>query len=281
MLGNILSAGMSILGGLLGRKDQEKQQEQNWQHQKEMAQSGIQWKVADAQKAGIHPIYALGAPTASWSGSVMSDPLAPALASAGQDIGRAINSTSSVTQRATAYSQAAQTLQLERGGLENELLRTQLARSRQNLNPAIPDATQKWGIEGQGETAIPSGPIKEKAERQNWDPGSPSNEAFAHADVSYARTPAGGYFPVPSKDVKERIEDIEPAEWAWFARNNLPQAFGAKHNPPFAAPPGQRWEFSPIDGYMLRPDIPSSGWDSSDRPDNRRMWGTSKWLDRR
>ena len=37
--------------------------------QREFAQSGIQWKVADAKKAGLHPLAALGAQTASASPS--------------------------------------------------------------------------------------------------------------------------------------------------------------------------------------------------------------------
>lgn len=52
---------------------------QNNATQREFAQNGIQWKVEDAKKAGIHPLYALGASTASPSfafqptGSVQAD----------------------------------------------------------------------------------------------------------------------------------------------------------------------------------------------------------------
>lgn len=59
-LGSIISAGASLVGGILGNKSNQKIAEQNAALQKEFAQHGISWKVADAKRAGIHPLYALG-----------------------------------------------------------------------------------------------------------------------------------------------------------------------------------------------------------------------------
>lgn len=273
MLDKIIGAASSIIGGIIGNQSRDKQAAANNRLQREYAQSGIQWKVADAKAAGIHPIYALGAPTTSYQSQPLGDSLGPAISNAGQDIGRAVNSTSSPTQRMTAYSQAAQALQLERGALENELLKSQVARSRQTPNPAIPSATQSWGVDGQGETAnMDPAPIKEEAKRASWDPRNPHHESHAISDLGYARTPAGGWFPIPSKDVKERIEDIEPAELAWFLRNNVPQALGMSYAPPFAAPRDKEWYYSVLNGYMLR-DL-----GTGERPNHRRIWGTSTWL---
>lgn len=243
MLGNLISAGASLLGGLLGKKQADK----NIQLQKQFAQQGIQWKVADAKAAGIHPIYALGAPTHSFSPVSIGDSLGSGIRAAGQDIGRAINSTSSPGQRRDAFTLAAQSLQLERGGLENELLRSQIARTRQQMNPALPTATQQYGVPGQEATALSDTSIKEKAERKNWDPTNPSQEVFAIPDVGYARTPGGGYMPVPSDEVKQRIEDNEPHEWMHYFRNNLFPTF----KPPFPAPDGKAWVFDPLRGYHL------------------------------
>lgn len=39
----------------------------NWQHQKELAQNQVQWRVEDAKKAGLHPLAALGISPSSYS----------------------------------------------------------------------------------------------------------------------------------------------------------------------------------------------------------------------
>lgn len=63
-----VSAGSGIVGPLVGAQENENVRHQNeslyydnWARQKEFAQSGIQWRVADAQAAGLHPLFALGA----------------------------------------------------------------------------------------------------------------------------------------------------------------------------------------------------------------------------
>ena len=55
MLGALISAGSSILKGVLGKKSAKKQRDIEYERQKEFAQQGIRWKVADAKSAGIHP----------------------------------------------------------------------------------------------------------------------------------------------------------------------------------------------------------------------------------
>ena len=59
-----LSAGGSILGGAISDGRNKKYADDMWQKnynaQKEFAQNSIQWRVQDAKKAGIHPLYAMG-----------------------------------------------------------------------------------------------------------------------------------------------------------------------------------------------------------------------------
>lgn len=61
-----------------GRQDYWHEQDQQWAEEKEkcdyarakeFAQFGIQWKVADAQAAGVHPLYAIGGSGAQFSAS--------------------------------------------------------------------------------------------------------------------------------------------------------------------------------------------------------------------
>ena len=59
LLGGIIGAGANIIGGLLGKSEADAQMD----FQKQAMKNRIQWTVADANKAGVSPIYALGAPT--------------------------------------------------------------------------------------------------------------------------------------------------------------------------------------------------------------------------
>lgn len=261
MIGAILGAigsGISSIMGMNAAKDAQKQQnamaERNIALQKEFAQQGIRWKVEDAQRAGIHPIYALGAPTTSFAPVSIGDSLSPGIRAAGQDISRAISSTGSALEREISSTAAA--IQLEKGGLENELLRTQIFRLKQSSNPPLPTPTDPHGVmPGQGNAAPV---IKEKTERAGWNPSNPSAEHHSIADIGYARTPGGGWMPVPSKDVKERIEDNLPHEVSHYVRNNV-MPFIGKHNPPFHAPFNQHWEFDWTDGYTLHYNEPQRG----------------------
>lgn len=135
MLGALIGAGASLLGGVLGNKANEKANKQAQENalrqealQKEFAQSGIQWKVQDAEKAGIHPLYALGANTVSYSPtSVGSTPNNfDFLGDAGQNIGRAIQANTGPQGKILALQTTAAALQNEGLQLDNALKKTQL-----------------------------------------------------------------------------------------------------------------------------------------------------------
>lgn len=135
MIGELIGGGMKLLGGILGDKSQEKMAAQNIAHQREFAQSGIQWKVADAKKAGIHPLYALGASTHSFAPVSVGTPLADAVGSMGQDIGRAVNAVLPKEDRQTAFQKSVEALSLEKLGLENQLLASKIRTINQAGSP--------------------------------------------------------------------------------------------------------------------------------------------------
>lgn len=147
MLDALISAGSKLVGGLLDRSDAKKQNEasnalaqQNIQLQKDFAQSGIQWKVADAEKAGVHPLYALGANTVSYSPVSMgqtSTSMGSTFSEMGQDISRAVRATSSGEDR--AYDSKMRALNLQKAELENTLLSSQIARTTgAQIGPPMP-----------------------------------------------------------------------------------------------------------------------------------------------
>lgn len=161
MIGSLISAGASLLGGLFGSKSQSKANEANIRLQKDLARKGIQWRVEDANKAGVHPLYAIGAPTATPGPLAVGDTsLGQGIANAGQDIGRAV---SAYGTKADRKSQAAlSALQIERAGLENQLLASQIRLTNQAGNPPAFPARVSDGspvvhvIPGQGDAVAAS-----------------------------------------------------------------------------------------------------------------------------
>lgn len=282
MLGALIGAGASLLGGWMGQKSAKEQQEKNIALQKEFAQSGIQWKVADAKAAGIHPLAALGAQTHSYSPVTIGDPMGQAVANAGQDISRAINAGSSASGQARQYAAAVQGLDLQNRELQNQLLASQIARMRQQMNPPIPSDNAPMVIDGQGNSILPPQFLPGAAFAQggtggsgrrrggtgsgvpginieNFDlpwtaPGNPHVEPAANPDLGFTSTAGGGLAPVMSRPAQERLEDDWPGMIWWNIRNRVVPGMSPAFNPSNlpTLPAGQRWRFNPVTGEYYR-----------------------------
>ena len=155
-IGPLISAGTNIISGLLGRDAQQNANAVNQANaaanrnmQLDFAQKGIRWRVKDAEAAGIHPLYALGAQTSSFSpvsvGAVPETGLASGLAAAGQDISRAVNATRTQPERDAAVLKTVQDLELTNMGLKNELLASQIAKLKSSITPAMPELSTNAG----------------------------------------------------------------------------------------------------------------------------------------
>ena len=143
MLPALIGAGASLLGTFLGNQQREAGQNKEIELQKEFAQHGLRWKIEDAERAGIHPLAALGATGASYSPvGLGSNDTAAGFSAAGDTFSRAIDATRTQSERATAYDQTVQRLTLTRMGLENDLLASQIAQVRQaGHNPPFPSGS--------------------------------------------------------------------------------------------------------------------------------------------
>ena len=114
-LGPAISAGASLLGGFFDRADSSKDrafaQEQariDRAMQREFAQFGVRWRTADAQAAGIHPIYALGAslPSATPArvGVQSRRGMGAAISRAGAAIGSGVGRAEALSQQRETHS---------------------------------------------------------------------------------------------------------------------------------------------------------------------------------
>lgn len=149
-IGALISAGASLLGGLLGNQQKAAGQEREIELQREFAQNGLRWKVEDAKRAGIHPLAALGSSGAQYSPVGLGDNDSAAVGSSiGQDLSGAINATRTAPERTTAVGQKMAALGLERASLENDLLRAQILDITRPRTPPFPLADGGYHMPGQ------------------------------------------------------------------------------------------------------------------------------------
>lgn len=86
MLGSIISGIGSVVGGLFGANSASKDRKS----QKEYAQNSVQWRAADAKKAGLHPLATMGYSGSSYS-PVGDGGAGAAISQAGAQIGQHMN----------------------------------------------------------------------------------------------------------------------------------------------------------------------------------------------
>lgn len=236
MLAPLLGAAGSLVSTFMGARNADKANsaaqanaERNIQLQKEFAQNGIQWKVQDAEKAGIHPLYALGASTTSFApvsvGHQSTD--FSGLASAGQNIGRAIDQTRNTGDKGQAILQtAAAQATVEGLRLDNDIKRAQLASAiATNATPSgrgIPKPGDAGQFDGQGD-AIPldNKGVKIETRRDATDPNAPPYIPGSGPSVGVTKNSTGGYSIVMPPELAESYESDGLGSLDWQIRNRI------------------------------------------------------------
>lgn len=143
---DILSSIGGIAGSLITNAFNRSNAKKQAALQKEFAQSGVQWRVEDAKKAGIHPLAALGFQGTSYSPqTVGSSDFAPHLASLGN----------SIYKTADPDTRRSIDLSLEKAGLENDLLRAQIGAIRATRTPSPGINTAARGPRGMQDPPAP------------------------------------------------------------------------------------------------------------------------------
>lgn len=221
----------------------------NYEAQKEFAQNGIRWRVADAKAAGLHPLAALGAAPQGFSPSFQSLPqfggtdyswvgdVGNQLGQMGQNIGRAVQAKATEKERAevAAYESEARKLDLENKQLQNDRLRQQMidnalasmqaTRNQPGQPPAmqqvIPTGRDARILQGQGDAHTSNLFTVKPAEVVASDPATPAAEAGTHPEITYFRTADGGYAPMRSNQASQSLEDDSIGNIAYHVRNRL------------------------------------------------------------
>lgn len=184
----LIGAAGAIVGGLIGssgsskrqssdqaftaeqnriaREEQAKQQAQDRILQRDFAQHGVSWKAADARRAGLDPVVAMGSST-TYSPVAMQVPAGQSYSSGGNDyswMGKAGQNIGTAIQRFMTRNQMTTQMELnelavERAHLENDKLMQENAARSISLNypsqVAVPAPPGKYDlVDGQADAVV-------------------------------------------------------------------------------------------------------------------------------
>lgn len=226
-VGSLVGTGASYLQGRQNARDAQAHAARQEALQREFAQNGISWKVEDAKRAGIHPLYALGASTQSYApttvGSSSTD--FSGLGEAGQNIGRAIDATRpNVDKQAAALQTAHSMAQLEGAKLDNDIKRAQLASTlaTRAAGPGMAPFNRPGQFDGQGDAIkLDGNKIKLETRRDISDPKNPSYIPGSGPSVGVVKNSTGGYSIVMPPELAESYESDGMGSLDWQIRNRV------------------------------------------------------------
>lgn len=241
---SFLGEAFDTVAGYISGQQTNKQNKQALQH-------SIQWRVQDARKAGIHPLYALGAPSMSPYATAFESHMGQAIdrsIEAGKDRAERL-ATATAAATTSATQAAADKLTLENMNLQNHMLRSQIARlNSTQVGPPAPTMGAMSSDPTGRVQPLPAQPIINS-------PNNDAREAGVVTDYGYSRSDQGGLTVVPSMDVKNRIEDNMVQELAWAWRNQVLPSLGGMRPPDpreFPLPRGtDRWRWSAVNQQFL------------------------------
>lgn len=259
-IGTVLAGGTELIGAKMNADAQEEASRRNAELQREFAQHGVRWKVEDAKAAGIHPLYALGANTHSFSPSYVGDnSMGNAVASMGQNITRAISATRTAEERQVANLRLA-TAQAELDGkvIDNQI-RAQQLREMTAVGPGFPMSGVDRFLDG-SQGAL--GPVMvTQSKRPAHAPGARHVEAAIPADVQFSHG-QHGLVPMIPQGVSESYESNPLGAVEWAIRNSyvprLTSNFDLLGNVPglgflkndYGKPPRSQWPKGATNMYM-------------------------------
>ena len=244
LFGDVADAVGSLAGGVLGLVGNSQKNaanaamsEQNYQAQKEFAQNGIRWKVADAKAAGLHPLAALGAMTNSYqpAQTMFESPDYSFLGDMGQGIGRAVDAkrTQKERDRQQDFQDTVNSLRLDSLRLQNEYTQAQIDSTKQDMvmqlarSAEMAARTQQqvpaMPALGRGGTkdAFPTGDVQPEISKVPTSVrGDPTTQAGTPPDARAYLSPFGRVL-LPTQDAADSIDSAFGAGIHWSIRNSL------------------------------------------------------------
>jgi len=254
MLGSLISAGLGFLNA--GRQEKL---------QKEFAQNSISWKAADAERAGISKVFAMGAPTISYAPSSVGD---MGFGDAGKAVGKSIEGQggagSTTGGKLAGISNEIQRAQLDGLKIDNDIKRAELASK-------ISIASQA-GVGGVGQGAvdtIPGTPDSLKLQAQRQPSGATPELSYGVSpEVDLYRT-KHGFAPQVPQNLQESFESDHVSYFQWLARNKILPYFNSNYmSPPYQAEPGNYGVYSPLLGEYIK--VPRTG--DAQGPTHHHKW---------
>lgn len=195
---SILGAVASVAGGLIGSSDAKKANKQ----QMDLAKNSIKYRVQDAKNSGIHPLYALGAPTLS--SSMQTNPMGQAVANAGSEIGKTMIS---------AYEKEIQELNLQnaRADLTAKKLRNAdfIKQSIDNSRMAKINATLGANADAKDVMEFGGG-VKVKP---RYTPASKGEDYFGETGIPYTIWNTLDHLAEDAPKAREAIEAYISGKW--------------------------------------------------------------------
>lgn len=247
---SLATLGASFIPGIAGyiaaseqRRSDEAMNQKNmdfareqFDYQKYANENSLEIKLRDAARAGIHPLAALGAspggnisPVAASQVPTQSD--VGNLALMGQDISRSLLASQNSEERMITQ------LTLQKMGLENSLLETQIMKMQQDMvNQPVAPGTNTF-IPGQSNSPIFEKPLERTTSITGY------SEPGAVTSIGHSVFPDNSVMVTQSSDLKTRTEDDKIAEAAFHMNARTPLSA-----PPISAlPPGyDMWSWNPI-----------------------------------
>lgn len=227
-------AATDILGARMSNRSSERQVRMNIAYQKEFAQHGVRWRVEDAKAAGLHPLYALGAQTPSFSPVMYEDAMGPAVARAGQNIGNAVLRASDESQReAQRLSLELMKSQIAESDARRLGILSEAALNAQSAQAAAPapklnvtkEGTLEWAMSrfpqaspgiGIGEPPTVEVPTKFRSDTVNQELPSPVWREFQIGPNKRIVLPTSKDDPA---EALESISESYPLMWAVYQEN--------------------------------------------------------------
>lgn len=239
-IGSAIGAVGSIAGGLIGANATANAAGLSYEAQKEFAQNGIRWKVEDAKRAGVHPLYALGASTNGFTpvGGYGGDyGIADAAAHLGQGFERAQQAKMTKEERdkqdvrdaiqdMAALEDLRQKKRMNDAQIrlaDSEIFRnfalSTSALRKTGLPPAMPGGSGGV-IEGQGESYATGQTTPEVSSVVTSERGAPHIQAGLPPDARFYRT-STGRAPLPTEQAADAMDAAYGSGLFWAFRNNL------------------------------------------------------------